>query len=491
MNEHTGDTLEEKLAADAHRPGYHFLPPSAWMNDPNGLIHWRGRYHLFYQYNPHGPFHGTIHWGHAVSEDLVYWTDLPVALMPTPGGPDEDGCWSGCAVDHDGTPTLIYTGARGDEQLPCIATTTDPDLLTTWKKYDANPVISSPPPGLDVVAFRDHCAWKEDDAWYQVIGSGIKDTGGAALLYRATESLTRWEYLHPLYVGDGSWPVWTGSMWECPEFFPLGDKHVLVVSVYDAGRLHYTVYFTGTYEDHRFTPEHQGVVDHGGHFYAPQSMFDEEGRRIMWGWLREERGEETVLDSGWAGMMSLPRVLSLNPDGSLGAESVPELESLRGRHHRFENVEVSPGTSGILEGVRGSRLEILAEFEPGSAEEFGLKVARSPDGAEETLIVCDRKAGRLRVDRSRSGGDTRPEDGDDAPLGVPDKRPLKLRVFLDGCVVEVFPEDGAPLTALIYPSRPDSTGLDLFCRGGKAELRSLDVWEMDSIWQKNRPAIRP
>jgi len=142
-----------KLADDLHRPQYHFLPPANWMNDPNGLIQWRGQYHLFYQHNPGCPCWGTMHWGHAVSENLVHWTDLPIALAPTPGGPDADGCWSGCAVDNDGIPTLIYTGVFPQRQ--CIATSTD-DLLT-WEKHAGNPVIAAPPEGLDVTGFRDPC----------------------------------------------------------------------------------------------------------------------------------------------------------------------------------------------------------------------------------------------------------------------------------------------------------------------------------------------
>ncbi|MDE2994105.1 MAG: glycoside hydrolase family 32 protein, partial [Chloroflexota bacterium] len=129
---------------DPHRPRYHFLPPSGWMNDPNGLIQWEGRYHLFYQYSPE---FGDVpdshraatlkHWGHAVSDDLVHWEHWPVALTPTPGGPDKDGCYSGCAVDNHGVPTLVYTGVF--PQCACIATSDDG--LVTWTKHPANPVV--------------------------------------------------------------------------------------------------------------------------------------------------------------------------------------------------------------------------------------------------------------------------------------------------------------------------------------------------------------
>ena len=125
----TTHTHAQDATNDPHRPVYHFLPPANWLNDPNGLIQWNDQYHLFYQYNPHGPFHATIHWGHAVSEDLVHWQHLPIALAPEPGTADEDGCWSGCAVDNEGVPTLIYSGNRDRVQRPCLATSTD-DLLT-------------------------------------------------------------------------------------------------------------------------------------------------------------------------------------------------------------------------------------------------------------------------------------------------------------------------------------------------------------------------
>src|SRR5262249_12018171 len=144
-------------------------PPANWMNDPNGLIQWKGVYHIFYQYNPEGAFHHKIHWGHATSTDLVHWTHLPIALAPTPNSPDEDGCWSGCAVDNDGMPTIVYSGRGGTQELPCIATSDDVDTLLTWQKYSGNPVIEAPPEGLDIVEFRDHCVWREGATWYQVI----------------------------------------------------------------------------------------------------------------------------------------------------------------------------------------------------------------------------------------------------------------------------------------------------------------------------------
>src|SRR5579871_1584310 len=198
------------FANDPHRPRYHFMPPANWMNDPNGPIYVDGRYHLFYQHNPRaaawGDYDnsvpaappppdvvwGSMHWGHAVSTDLVNWRHLPIALTPTPDGPDKNGCFSGCAVIHEGVPTLLYTGVSPECQ--CLAVSHDG--LLTWQKDARNPVIAGPPAGWTRTDFRDPCVWQEGDEWLMLIGTGIKDVGGAALLYRS-DDLIHWRYLHP------------------------------------------------------------------------------------------------------------------------------------------------------------------------------------------------------------------------------------------------------------------------------------------------------
>jgi beta-fructofuranosidase len=390
--------LRTALAGDPHRPRYHFVSPANWLNDPNGLIQWRGQYHLFYQYNPHGTFSATKHWGHAVSADLIHWTDLPIALAPTPGTADEDGCYSGCIVVDQGVPTLLYTGVRARRQRPCIAIGSDD--LQTWERHPGNPVIEAPPSDLQIVGFRDHAVWREDDMWYQIVGSGIHGRGGAVLLFRSAD-LRIWEYMHPLCTGDQDrrTPVWTGIMWECPDFFALGDRHVLVVSVFDNQRLgafahlpmiHHAVSLVGSYAGHRFTPAHEALVDYGYSLYAPQSFADEHGRRIMFGWLREERSGETQVAAGWSGAMSLPRVLSLSPQGHLDMAPAPEVECLRGRHQRWDNRALQATESVYLAGVRGDMIEVILDLALGDATEAGLSVRCAPDDTEETRIVYDR-----------------------------------------------------------------------------------------------------
>lgn len=453
-----------------HRPRYHFLPPRYWMNDPNGLIHWRGQYHLFYQHNPFGASWGKMHWGHAVSTDLVHWQHLPIALAPTPGGPDQDGCWTGCAVVWEGMPTLVYTGVRPEVQ--CLAMAEGEDLLI-WRKHPRNPVISGPPAGLEVTGFRDPYVWREGKDWRLVLGSGFPGRGGAALLYRSP-NLLDWEYLGPLCEGEANR---LGHNWECPNFFALGGRHVLMISPQPLGK---AVYLVGEYSANRFTPCIEGDVDIGGSLYAPQVMMDAQGRHLLWGWLREGRSREAYEGAGWAGVMSLPRVLTLLPDGRLRARPVPELQALRRRHWRLAPRSFAGPLP--LEGLPGDGLELQMAIALGSAEGIEFAVRRSPDGEEETRFVYDRTAGTLLCDRSRaslSPHQDRTCYGGAHPL-VGDR--LEWRLFLDASVIELYAEDAACLTTRVYPERPDSLGLVLTALGGEARLEVLEAWEMAPIW---------
>jgi beta-fructofuranosidase len=469
---------------------YHFLPPANWLNDPNGLIHWQGLYHLFYQYNPNGPFHGTIHWGHAVSEDLVHWRHLPIALAPGPGA-DEDGCWSGVAVDDDGVPTLIYSGNRDGVQRACLATSAD-DLLT-WQKHAGNPVISEPPPELHLVAYRDHSVWREDGTWYQLMGAGIEGQGGTALLYRS-DDLRTWEYLHPLLAGDQHRfaPIWTGSMWECPDFFALDGRHVLILSVWDKEQLHYSAAFVGNYRDQRLLPDVEHKLDYGDrHFYAPQSFQDGQGRRIIFGWVHEGRSIEEQLASGWSGVMSLPRVLSLGLKDHVCMQPAPELAALRGEHTRLGPITMSAGTVVGIPDVTGDTLELLVELAPDGWPSgpgiCGIAIRRSPDGAEQTRIVYDAGEGQLIIDRTHAsldlGSDRNPHV---APLALAPEEPLRLHIFLDRSVLEVFANERVSITTRIYPTRTDSVGVALVAERHDAQLASLDVWQLGSIWDASQ-----
>ncbi len=239
---------QAQIARDPLRPQYHLQPARGWMNDPCGPIYWKGRYHMFFQYNPHAAVWGDMHWAHASSPDMIHWHREPIALAPTPGGPDQDGCFTGTAVVADGKPTFLYTGVQkvppeqatlrdGNSNLretQCLAVAED-DALLHWRKLP-QPVIAAPPAGMEVTGFRDPSPWRDqqDRQWYMVVASGEKGIGGNVLLYKSAD-LRHWQYLHPLAQGKwsgkpGPNPVDTGEMWECPDFFPLDGKHVLIHS---------------------------------------------------------------------------------------------------------------------------------------------------------------------------------------------------------------------------------------------------------------------
>ncbi|QZP36941.1 GH32 C-terminal domain-containing protein [Halobaculum magnesiiphilum] len=465
-----------------HRPKYHFSPPANWLNDPNGLVHWNGSYHLFYQYNPSGPFHGTIHWGHAVSDDLVHWEDKPLALTPTPGGPDEHGCWSGALVDDDGTPRIMYTGGSGRTQLPCLATAADDDL-TTWRKDPANPVIETPPDSLDLLStvhwdieFRDHALHRVDGVWYQIIGSGIEREGGTALLFRS-ENLRDWEYCHPLLVGD--WRE-TGPIWECPELLRFDDGALLHISDYTN-----VVAITGAYDQDElhFEPDRRSLLDHGA-FYAPQSMKTDDGKTIMFGWVREERNAESQWEAGWSGHMSLPREISMTKDQRQQINVADSVAELRETHHHFEDVQVVPGESGYLDGVSGDALELSLTLDAADVEEFGLILRQSPEGEERTVVTCDIPEREVRVDRSQSSLSSNVDNSAQSmPIRLAEDGTFTLRVFLDRSVIELFANDAQCLTSRIYPTRSDSLGVDLYSTYNDVMVNSLDVWEMGSAYE--------
>jgi beta-fructofuranosidase len=475
------DSLQRRLAVDPHRPQYHFLPKTNWVNDPNGPIFWKGYYHLFYQYSSTIDPQGPKWWGHARSKDMVYWEHLPMALAPTPGGPDKDGCWSGSAFINNGVPTLVYTGVF--PQVQCLATSDDD--MTTWKKVTGNPVVGAPPAGLAVTGFRDPSIWREGDSWLMTVGSGFQGQGGAILLY-GSKDLAHWDYLHPLCsappferrdsAGSSPYePVDTGDMWECPDFFPLGQKHVLMVST--QWRVHYLI---GTYSDRKFQAETHGLIDGSALHYATKSFKDDRGRRILWGWVREARSAAAQNSAGWSGSISLPRVLSVNGEGALSMDPLPELTRLRGHHHRIADVEVA----GFIPApqIQGSSLEIQLAMDPGGAKESGISVRRSADAVEETTISYQPATHQVVLATARSS--LSPDAGGGIYQGAlkldPDE-PLRLAVFLDGSVVEVFANGRTCLTGRIYPTRIESLGVGIFAREGRARIKSLDAYDMKAI----------
>jgi beta-fructofuranosidase len=361
-------------------------------------------------------------------------------------------------VVNNGTPTVLYTATMPETQ--CLATSRSADL-TGWRRHEQNPVLAKRPEG-DLTGFRDPCVWQDDGTWYMALGSGFRGVGGAVLLYRSPD-LIDWTYMHPLFEGKldpnttAKNPVATGEMWECPSFFPLGDKHVLFVSTQGG-----TPYWIGTYKEFRFTPEQDGRLDTGS-YYAPITQVDAQGRRILWGWIQERRTRKAQQVAGWSGVMSLPRVLTLRRDGRLGIAPAGQVRSLRGRRREFANLFAPDGGAMDIPDVASDALELVAEWDRGDADEFGITVLDTP-------ILYNRAARRLSV-------------GKEKPVVLPlgSNQPLRLNIFVDCSVIEVFANGRACITARSYLPTPAQSPVSISARGGSAKLRSLIVYDMKPI----------
>lgn len=472
------------------------------MNDPNGLVYYKGEYHLFYQYNPFGDEWGHMSWGHAVSRDLVHWQHLPVAIPEANGVMIFSGstvvdwnnssglCKSSDPGDHS-CLVAVYSGYTGKEQNQNLAYSNDRGR--TWSRYSGNPVID-----LHLADFRDpKVFWDEPRRrWVMVTALSPQHK----IRFFDSTDLKHWTALSDFGPAGA-----VGGAWECPDLFQLpvegepGEtRWVLSVNINPGGVAGGSgdQYFIGQFDGTRFTNENASSqalwADYGKDFYASTSFSDippTDGRRIWMGWLDDWEYAARVPTSLWRGQQSIPRALKLRktPEGiRLIQEPVAELQELRGRHVTVEN-QSTEAADGLLQskGVRGDTLEIEAEIDPGTATEFGFKVRKGP--SEETAIGVDRVKSRLFVDRTRSGDtdfDPKFPGHQAAPLDLVSGTMVKLHIFVDRCSVEVFANDGeAVISDLVFPSLA-SQGIELYSRGGTARVVKLDVWNLKPAWHK-------
>ena len=477
---HSAPTAETNWA-DVYRPRFHFTAPSHWINDPNGICYHDGKYHLYYQHNPDAAKWGNIHWGHASSTDLTHWQDELQALAPTPDGPDAEGCFSGSFALIDGVPTLYYTGFTQQAQKQCMATSAD---LQTWTKLP-DAIIAEPPEGVAPQDFRDPYVFRHDGYWYMALGASLRGERGQCLLYRSDDGRD-WHYRHPLFVAPDRT---LGVMWECPNFFALGDKWVLSFSQWLGLGVNY---FVGRFEDERFIPENQGILDIDGSAFAHLTMRAPDERTLQWAWILERREQEQIDADGWAGAMSVPRELGLGQDGALTLRPVGELARLR--KEKVAQAQTR-GQQGTVHRFTGRFLDIEARFTLHDIGKVGLTVLSSHDGSETTRIVYHPAAQRLTVERSRSSINPRTCRQDQhAQLYLAPGEALALRVLVDASVLEIYANDRLCITSRVYPALHSSVEASAFVEG-QADLDLL-AWNMESIYppgarSATAPGIQP
>ena len=472
----------ESLAKDPYRPIFHFSPPENIINDPNGLCEWNGFYHLFYQFKPEGE--QRVHWGHTVSTDLVHWQDLEPAIYPTL----EKDCYSGQTIVEDNRVIAIY---HGTELGNCIAVSSD-SMLNKWDKLPDNPVIPIVPVDKNILPYKvfDPCIWKESDGYYSVSGvymNGERSVDCIAvnhLFY--SKNLNDWKHIGRLFTS--SYFTEPGEDGAVPNFLPIGNgKHLFLFFSHKRC----SQYFIGSYDKHthRFEPEIHGRMNYGAYqnasLHAPSATVDKSGRVLAIFNVKEGKPAE-----GWQDVMTLPRQLSLDSDGSLNISPVSETKNLRLEEANIFNVKAEHGEDILLDNIGGKSIEIEAEIDLGSAREAGFYVLRSIDGMEKTRVSLLRSnkhpivKDSIQIDVSESSNHLEvygrpPETG---PIDLIDDRILRLRIFIDRSIIEVFGNDKQCLTIRSYPLREDSRFISFFSRGGTSELLKMKVWQMKSIW---------
>lgn len=480
------EEASEKIITKEERPDFHLSARTGWMNDPNGFSYYEGKYHMFYQYHPYDAKWGPMHWGHAVSEDLLHWTYLPAALAPDESY-DKDGCFSGSALTlPDGRQLLMYTGVvkRRQEndtyrevQTQCLAVGDGLD----YEKYEKNPVLDERdlPEGCSKFDFRDPKIWrKEDGTYYCVVGNRPADGSGQILLFTSADGF-HWKFKKVLASNNDRF----GKMWECPDFFLLDGKWVLLTSPQDMlpeGFEYHngngTLCLIGEFEEETdtFTEQANQAIDYGIDFYAPQTVLTPDGRRVMIGWMQNwDTCNLHSPERPWVGQMSLPRELSIR-DGRLYQWPVREIDALRCNPVAYQHVTFS----GIirLDGIQGRRIDMEITLHPGDEKELYQKFAVrfAQNDRYHTALSFRPKESILKVDRKFSGS-RRAVIHQRRSLVKSVGGELKLRVILDRFSVEVFINDGQQAMSAVMYTPQEAQGVSFFADGSV----TMDVVKYD------------
>lgn len=458
------------------RQRYHFMPQTGWMNDPNGLIYFKGKYHLFFQHNPYGAFWDCMHWGHAVSEDMIHWEYLPEALVPSEpyDNYQKGGCFSGSAIEHEGKLFLIYTATancgRGPEQTQCIAWSEDG---IHFVKYEGNPVITAPE-GISLSSFRDPKIWKHEDKFYLVCGASCEGRGQALLF--CSDDIFHWTFLSVLAESRGE----SGWMWECPDFFPLDGQYVLTYSPMGVGD-HTSVYQVGDfdYKTGKFVGKIKDEIDWGLDYYAPQSFMTPDGRRIVvtwaneWEWMPHFKDWGPTFQEGWCGFFNLFREARLTEDGRLQLMPIRELEMLREDAQMTKELYLSEEKTALTAGDGISyELKFKISLPKTDADQIELEL-RSGEG-KKTLCCFDLKKGELSVDRSNADGWSLGKSR--SILFLKGKTELDVHVFSDQSSLEIFTDQYQNNHSMNIFAGNEQNGIYLKAIGGNAVIQEIEAY---------------
>jgi len=457
------------------RQHYHFMGLPGWINDPNGLVYYKGKYHCFYQYNPFGLTWGQPCWGHAVSEDLLRWTQLPPALVPDqPYDTNEQGgCFSGSALVVGERLYLIYTGVcfRNGKcvQAQCLAWSNDG---VNFEKNEKNPVAYAPE-GVDASCFRDPKLWQNDDGTFCFVCGAKLNGDGAALLFRSAD-LLQWTYCGVLAASEGRF----GDMWECPDLFPLGNQYMLCLSPMHCPAYR-NVCLIGYYDRQSGALREAMPVcpDEGPDYYAAQSFTDANGRRVQlawangWDWMPEFHGWGAVSQGFWRGWFTLPRVVTPGVDGHPRFRPHPQLQKLR--------IWAAEPESLVL------RAPWTLPDEHETAWELFLKLSTDETGAQLSLQVGQclllELDVRLRTLRMFCRDEEESELRPCGEIRLTSGQTPTVHVFLDRCSAEVFADDGRACLSVKFFDARVQRPVTLRPASGSVRLQTIRAWALRHV----------
>jgi beta-fructofuranosidase len=372
-----------------------------------------------------------------------------------------------CFINRCGRPSMCYHQVG---QGNAVAIAVD-DELNEWKKLDSNPITPKTEPGdphHGKYRSWDPHAWREGDTYYAIFG------GTKPAIAKSASLAGPWKYVGDLLANTVEGVAIDEDV-SCPDLFKIGNKYMLLCISHRLG----CRYYLGDWKNERFHPtfhEKMSWVDNS--FFAPESLLDDRGRRIMWAWIFDGPGFATRTQFGWSGTMSLPRVLSLGDDGRLRMDPPEEIEKLRYNSKRKSNVSVGTDCELLMDGIGGNSVELSIEMSTKDARQFGVRVCRSANGEEQTSVYYDAVERKLKVDTTKSSLAASAKNIEAAPFELMPGETLKLRVFVDKSVVEVFANGRQAVMRRIYPSREDSVGVAVFSNGGPASLANLNAWDL-------------
>ena len=450
---------------------YHIAAPSGWINDPNGLIQLNGVYHVFFQLHPFSPEWGPMYWGHVTSKDLVHWKHEPIALAPDKSY--EAGCFSGSAVNDNGILTLVYTAHNNIgntiTESQCIARSYDNGK--TFVKSPKNPVIKTYPKDGSP-DFRDPKVWKQDGSWYMVVGSG-KHKKGRALLYSSSD-LENWNYRGIMFESDGS----QGTIWECPNFCTVDGRDIFIFSPMEM-KNHKSVYCVGVFDPKtgKYTSEICRELDYGLNFYASQVFSDESGRVILIAWMDMWGVDFPSQADGWAGALTLPRVLHMR-DNTLLQQPIPELASLRKSLLLKSRFTLSL-SENPLRDLCGDCLEFSFMFKCNSEKSgFTLGMRVDPTTGKGAFLIYDGQKNSfafphiLHRVKDKSQKEFIPCETASEIIDV--------HIYIDKSSIEIFIDQGALcFTQRIYPAE---NALFYNFSGNDLEVIDFKAWNLDSAF---------